>query len=342
MSAEPEIAYYYPSPYWMGHDNSWVKSLLLFFDQIAILLPRYMYGRHAAADPATVLPLEESGVLRVLDPDDWIDQETAESLAEMMVDLLTGEVFDDLPKDVPYHALSRSRMAYGADVGLADMLVEELLARDLALPVGDREYIQLHPAVRTTILVLLAQLSRPAGARKGLVVHPTTNMSEAIEDLIRTLSQKPMPSANRVIKLDLEPVSFDLSEVPLDEILDFRAEHRSAYRAYVDGLYGFMAELAEVDEFDEREQLMLGRRQEIAEAARELRRSRFPWRRENLASFAFGIAGAAWTLGHGDLVGAVLGAGKSVADKLSGKHTKVSAYSYIFDIGKQFGDSRAS
>jgi hypothetical protein len=34
-----ELAYYYPEPYWLARESSWVKSLLLFFDGIAILLP---------------------------------------------------------------------------------------------------------------------------------------------------------------------------------------------------------------------------------------------------------------------------------------------------------------
>ena len=31
-----ETAYYYPAPYW-DYRSGWVKSLLLFFDDIAIL-----------------------------------------------------------------------------------------------------------------------------------------------------------------------------------------------------------------------------------------------------------------------------------------------------------------
>jgi hypothetical protein len=45
-----ELAYYYPEPYWLAHETSWIKSLLLFFDGIAILLPDYMSGRELVAD----------------------------------------------------------------------------------------------------------------------------------------------------------------------------------------------------------------------------------------------------------------------------------------------------
>ncbi len=53
-------------------------------------------------------------------------------LAEIIVELLTNGAFDDLSHDVHFHELSHSRMGYRADVELADFLVDELQARDLA------------------------------------------------------------------------------------------------------------------------------------------------------------------------------------------------------------------
>lgn len=341
MSDGPEVAYYYPPPYWGGQDHGWVKSLLLFFDQIAILLPNYMYGLHTAADEATVIPLEESGLLRVLDPDDWVDQETAENLTEVMVDLLAGDAFEDVPKHVPFEPLSQSRLGYSVDVGLADMLVEELLARGLAQPSENKHFIPLHPTVRTTILVLLGQLSRLTGARRGLVIHPVTNMPNAIDDLIDTLSLQRMPSTDQVIKLDLEPVSLDLSDVPLNELLEFRAEHREAHRMYAANLHMFMTELAQIDDIDERAQLLSRRRQEIDDAASDLRRARFPWAKGKRSSFGIGIAGAVWSLLQGDLVGAGFGVGGAVSDRGSTKHSQDTAYSYTFEIGERFGRSKA-
>ena len=277
MNDQPDVAYYYPAPYWRGDDSGWVKSLLLFFDQIAVLLPRYMHGRHAAADPSMVMPLEERGLLQVLEPDDWIDQKTAECLAEVVVDLLTNGSFDDLPTDVPFQELSQSRLGYGIDIGLADMLVEELTRKGLARPSEDGLSIPLQPTVRTTILVILGQLSRVAGARRGLNVHPATNDQRAITDFIRTLSRAPLPSADRVITLDLEPISFDLASIPLDDILDFRAERRSEHRAYMLDLTRFMTELAKVDDAGVRERLLLERRQASADAAHEIQRRTRRW-----------------------------------------------------------------
>ena len=341
MNEQPDVAYYYPPTYWGWHDSGWVKSLLLFFDELAILLPDYMYGRHVAADPALVIPLQERGLLRVLEPNDWIDEETAESLAEVMVELLTVGAFDELPKDVQFRELSQSRIGYGVDVGLADMLVEELEAKGLARPSEDGASIPLHPSVRTTILAILGQLSRVTGARKGLSVHPATNDAGAITDLMRTLSRKPMPSADRVITLDLEAVSFDLTLVPLDDILEFREEHRHIHRDYVRDLHGFMAELAAIDDSNERERILAERRQEIADAAQELQRPALHWlaKGEDRASFSIGLAGAAWSVRGGfDPVGLVLSAAGMASQFISGRRAPVTAYSYIFAVDREFGN----
>ena len=58
----------------------------------------------------------------MLEPNDWVDDEMATQLAEVVVELLTNGAFDDLPESDYFAELSQSRMGYGADVGLADML----------------------------------------------------------------------------------------------------------------------------------------------------------------------------------------------------------------------------
>ena len=175
--------------------------------------------------------------------------------------------------DVHFHELSQSRLGYGADVKLADSLVSELRAKGLAKPSEDGVSVPLQPTVRATILVILAQLARSAGTKQDLSIHPATNDGSALRDLIKTLSREGMPSRDRVIAFDLEPVSFDMDSVPLDELLQFRSEHQAAHRAYMRDLRGFMAELADVSRQEEREALLLQRRQEISDAAHDLQRS---------------------------------------------------------------------
>lgn len=133
----PEVAYYYPEPYWLVHEGDRAKTLLLFFDEIAILLPRYMRGRPEAADPTLAGPLSERGLLRILEPEQFVDQAVTEALASAMVELIVEGAFDDLERPRFYAELSRSRMGWDADVELADMLIDELRARDLARPSED-------------------------------------------------------------------------------------------------------------------------------------------------------------------------------------------------------------
>ena len=201
MTARPDVAYYYRAPYWGWQEGGWVKSLLLFFDHVSILLPKYMYGRHEYADPTLVIPLEERGLLQVLDPEGWVDQEMTEQLAEVMVELLTNGAFDDLPGEEHFHELSNSRLGFSADVELAGMLVEELAAKGLARPSEDGVSVPLHPTVRATVLLVLGQLSRPAGARRNLTVHPTTNNPQEIGNLIGTLAREEMrpPAASSTL-----------------------------------------------------------------------------------------------------------------------------------------------
>ena len=162
---KPDIAYYYPAPYWTEREIDRIKNLLLFFDGICILLPRYMAGREVAADPYLAGPLEEMGLLRTLDPETFIDQQAAESLIATLTELITTGAFETLgeyPSHL-YQEISTSRLGSYADPALSGMIIDELVQRDLARPSEDGVSIPLHPVVRTTVLVLLSQLSRDAG-----------------------------------------------------------------------------------------------------------------------------------------------------------------------------------
>ena len=331
-----DTAYYYPEPYWGTGESSWVKSLLLFFDEVAILLPSYMRRRPMDADLTLVEPLQDRGLLKILEPNDWVDVEIATQLSNVMVGLLANGVFDNLPETNYFAELSQSRMGYGADVELGNSLVEELRKKGVARPSEDGVSIPLHPTVRTTILVILAQLSRTAGDRRGMAVHPTTSHPLAVRDLVEMLSREAMPSRDNIIKLDVEPVSFDLDAVPLDDVLQFRVEYQDAHRAYMRDLIGFMYELAGIDNPEEREVKLLERRQEIADAAHDIQRFTRRALGKNVASWSLGIVGGAWASVTGDPISLVLTAAGLINESISGSHKMVSAYSYLFQANRMF------
>ena len=332
-----DTAYYYPAPYWLEGEGDWIKSLLLFFDDVAILLPDYMRGRHRDADPLLAGPLEDQGLLRILDPKEWIDSEVAEKLAEVMVELLAVGVFDELPEASYFAELSQSRIGYGADADLAQFLVDELRQRGLARPSEDGVSIPLHPVVRTAILVILGQLAREAGERQGMAVHPATDWPMAATDLLDTLSREPMPSCAGVVKLDLEPVTLDLSTIPLEEVLKLREDHRDAHKAYMRSLRGFLVELGRIREPAEREAALLERRQEIADLAHDNRRSIGLSIGKNLGSWSMGIAGSVWSAAAGDILGATVGVLGLSAGLVPGSEKTVGAYSYLFSVTSAFG-----
>jgi len=226
--------------------------------------------------------------------------------------------------------LSYSRIGYGADIELTRMLVEELEGRGLARPTEDGVSVPLHPVVRTTILVMLGQLSRAAGERRGMSVHPTTSDPGAINDLVQTLSRHQMPSAGHVITLDLEAVGLDLESVPLDDVLAYRADREAEYRTYMRSLRGFLVEVAQTDDAKERESLLLARRTELADAAHDLRsHARRAFARSS-GSWSLGLAGAVWSaLGH-DVLSVVLGGSSLVTGSVPASRDLPNAYSYLF------------
>jgi len=341
----PDLAYYYPAPYWHINEIDRLKSLLLFFDGIAILLPRYMSGRESAADPVLAGPLREMGLLTVLEPETFVDQQVTEALITAVTELITGGAFDGLDHHKQaYHELSRSRMGWGADVELSDMIIEELIARGLARPSEDGVSVPLHPVVRTTFLVLLSQLARAAGRRAGLALHPATSSHRAVEDLVRVLSLPASPSAGHLVTLDLEAVGLDLASVPLDDILEFREHHGKAYRAYARNVRRQVSELGLMDP-DEREAALLARREELTDVSQDLRDTARRWWRDPLGTFALGAGGAAW-LSAGPLhdpLGGVLAlatAGAALAGAATGQEP-TSAYSYVFTVRHELGSRTA-
>lgn len=328
-----EIAYFYPAPYWHAGTGDWIKTLLLFFDGISILLPVYMGNIHRIVDETLAAPLDDLGLLRVLRPEDFVDQKAAEDLATSVVDLITAGVFDNLPTVQYYAELSRSRMGWSTDAKLSDWLVEELIARDLAKPTEDGVSVPLHPVVRTTILVLLAQQARSIGIRMGIDLHPVTDQLQPVSDLVSVLSQANIPSSAHVVALDLETVSVDLSLVPLDDVMEFRESHGAEFRAYSRNLRSFASELAMLEP-EERRARIIDRQEELADTAHDLRRTvRKKWFRP-FGKASLGLAGAAWNVASGDPIGALISAGSAMLE--SAEPRIVSAYSYLLSIERSF------
>lgn len=332
--AHPQVAFYYPGPVWRSPDH--IKNLLLFFDGVALLVPEYMAHRPFEVDPSLTSGLQEHGLLHILKPEQLIDRPAAEALATQLAELIASGVLDHLGgKTGPYEELSMSRMGSLADEGLARMLIEELESRGLARRSEDGVSIPMHPFVRNLVLVLLSQLLRPAGLREGLDLCPATDWPSVHVGLSEVLGLPTMPTEARVVDLDLHVVGVDLSAVGIDEVLEFRAAHIDEYRSYARDVRRFMRELSSVPQ-DERDVALHDRAAEIAHRAWQLQHmSRKWWRRP--AGLALGLAGAAWTVRTGDIIGGLLAVGAGAAAALPKRPPDVEAFSYLFQGFSRFG-----
>lgn len=275
--------------------------------------------------------LQDAGLLRIIEPEWFVDAEMTASLAEAMASIIEAGAFDHLSRGDKFAELSMSRAGYSGEREIAEQVVRLLRDRQLAEDTADGLSIPMHPAVRSTYLVLLAQLARRGGERRGLDLHPATNRPEAHEVMARTLNLPAMPSRGRVVDFDLETVSIDLEPVPLDEVLAFRSEHREEHRRYMANLRTFCRELSQIEAEPDRLRLFADRRAELQEAAESLRKR--SWKSfkqpKNALSFGLGLMGAGITIAGGGVPAAGVTIGSQLL-RLLPDRAESSMYSYLF------------
>jgi hypothetical protein len=329
LSERPEIAFYYPNPFW--RDGDWIKNLILFFDGIALLVPDYMQDQIEQSDPAIVSGLREHGLLHIIEPESAVGKTASASLATMMTDVLVSGVLDKLAEEpTAFHELSMSRLGYHGDEGLAQMIFEELKQRGLAQDSQDGVSVRLHPMVRSLILTLLSQILRVNGTRLDAELCPVTDRAKLVEALQELLNLPNCPASGRVIAFDLATVGVNLASVPMDEILSFRRDNQALYRNYRRSVRLFAFELSRMAP-DEQRVAFEARQDELDAIASNIRRTaRKAWKKP--CSLAFGLAGAAWRLAHGDPFGAMLAASAATIGFEPSKGKEVGAYSYLFHV----------
>jgi hypothetical protein len=321
-----DMAYHYEA-YWDLPVGSQLKSLLLFFDGIALTVPDSMRDAPILADPVLAQPLAEQGLLVQLSPETMMDVHAAETITETLDEMLSKGHFDGLDRHHQFELMVPTRAGWEASPYLVGSLFTKLMSSGLAL-LGDKAGVRLHPVVREFILVMVPQLLREPAEREGYALHPATSRSAQVQALIDLLGQSPMPTAGHVVEADLQQVTLDLSSIPLDEVLDFRRAHGAAYRAYARDLRRFVREMSVLGPKG-RDQAIADRRAELVDIADNLlQTSRKAWKRPTLA-LTLGIAGAAVSLASGNPIPA----GIAFASALVGFKRQAdpgSAYSYLF------------
>jgi hypothetical protein len=327
----PEAAFYYPGVIWRS--ANWVKSLALFFDQVALLVPDYMRDRPMALDPAIAAGLQDAGLLTILSPEALIDQAATERLAGSLVDIITSGALDDLPPSSDFAELSWSRLGGVGDLGLAQMIFEDLRKRGLARDTEDGFSIPMHPMVRSLVLVLLAQILKESGPQVGLDLCPATDrprIQAALGDVIGAVSTA---GPADVVEVDLEFVAPDLSAVPMDELLDFRERHASEYRAYARGLREVVRDLRAADP-GERESILTDRREALKDAAQDLKRGPL----KDVAvkgALALGVLAGIAGIVEGSEVSGAISIAATAGGGIAGRRRPPATYSYLFAARNQ-------
>jgi hypothetical protein len=327
-AATPQEVAYLHEPYWLSDESDWVKSLLLFFDGIALLVPDYMREQPLESDPVLAQPLAELGLLHRLSPESLVDKRVAEELTEVLDRLINVGSFDNLDPHDEMLALSYSRLGgYGSET-LADYVIEELRQRGLAGDSQDGVSVPLHREVRSVVLAILPQLIKSSIENQGLALQPATSRPEFVRALLGVLNKPILPSPASVVSADLQEVAIDLSTIPLDEVLDFRRQHGSEYRAYARDLRRLIRELSPLQQ-NERDEALADRREALRDEADRLARlTKASWR-SNFGSFLLAVGGGSASLAVGDPVGGTVNAASALYGV--GRRTDPgTAYTYLF------------
>ncbi|MFF7976713.1 hypothetical protein [Streptomyces sp. NPDC007905] len=343
-----DYLYYATDWIWPRNHDAHIKSLLLFFDGVALSLSTDLAADVLDRSPDLAQPLHDKGLLINLDPAAHLSADAANRLASGLTEwlerqpdprssLLPPLTWDPVPDAMPRMTGTLLDGHWGAGVLEAVRFERAMQRQGLAVPISGKLWLVSRNLRKVILLAYCRALHREVQAsditlQPVMVDHrqaPSWPMLPGDEQFRRS------QNTQRVIKADWQQIGADLSAVPLDEVLDFRSQHGSDFRAYARGL----RELVRAgNEMSDRQfaAAPLDRSTRIEQEAKELRKTLRGAFGRSSAGAALTLAGAAWTGTHGDdLLGALLAAtGAGVA--VTRPQRPETAYSYLFHIGKRF------
>lgn len=302
-------------------DVALLKAMLLFFDDIAVFSPPAYALRSLRPDFQLSAPLVERGLLQFVAPRNGTRSQTeailratlhraaAENAENWVAAAMAGEWDREVPRlqgRFPGPGLLKASESSPARHPGSLVLFKLLAQEGLLLPdeSTDDESI-VTPGIASVANSILAQAVRTAASAEGWLIEPVaTRRDEAkvftaiLEDAVENVS------ATDVVTSDVSAVTLDLARVGLDDIVDFRARHRSEFRAHVLALRALAASTPSSGDLAERRAVLA----DEAHRLRELQLRRWP---KLGAGVSLGVIGANWALASGDLLGALIGASGS-------------------------------
>jgi len=324
--ARPEFVHFYGDWIWGKDLTGWIKSLLLFFDGIALGIPHDVANYLIESDPYLAQPLIEQGLLRNFVEEIWPTQsfdDPAYELVEIADKYNRWEGVD------PSEGIIPMRQLLGMDEELRFIgwvVPRAFLYIDRLDKMGDRTAKYYRAFLVSITSMMLAQ------SVTDVAIQPIINDEDAARFVASAVGSLASGKRADVVVADIASVGIDLSAVPLDEVLDFRSKYGSEYRAYSKDIREFALMLSLMTESDQITAIA-ARRAELKDRRARLRRiGRQSFKGQSI-SLGLGLAGAAWTLAHGDTWGAAIAAGQIAAAATISKSSLSSigaAYTYIF------------
>ena len=346
-----------------------MKSLLLYFDGLALILPKRQMEAVVNSDPILAQPLLERGLLQNFDPEFWMTGAIAKQIRSIVDSLVSDR---ERVRGWDKHQIGLTLVAqhFVAPSEPLGSVLRVMRKRRLITKYKGDYLVELPPYNRQAILAALALAAK--ASLRSVDIQPVTydrkpiwgGYCEPLEPFLTMLTYAGMPSSSTrvlpdvdgygpaftirdpaarrgywtgcLLSGDLLQAGVDLSSVPLDEVLDFRVQHGAQFRAYARDLRRVVTDL-EAATHTERINILREREEILADQAAELRavgRSAFG----RSMALALSLAGAAWTVKHGDPIAAILSSAAAVAG-FSGPRSSVSAYTYLFgahELGSRY------
>jgi hypothetical protein len=337
--SQRRTALLYDAPLSTPEDVALLKGMLLFFDDIAVFsTPQHRSGP-PVIDPYLVAPLTERGLLHFLDPrnvtafhTDAIVRATLHRAAmekeeQWLAAAAAGDWYVDVPRlqeRFPVPGVVKAHEASSSpDPGSLELF--KLLAQEGLLfsdESTDDQWIAV-PGSASVANSILAQAVRATAGQQGRLIEPVATRRDEARVFSAILDAAvENVGASDVVTSDLSAVTLNFCQAGVDDILEFRVGHRNEFRAYVLALQSLLASSPS-------SRHVADRRAALADEAQRLRELQLR-RWANLGgAVSLGIVGAAWNLGSGDLLGALIGGTAAGSQLLADGTTPVSAYTYI-------------
>lgn len=337
--ARQELAHYYSDWIWDDRSLLRMKSLLLFFDGVALMLPSEHFDRTVDQEPILAQPLLEQGMLHNFTPGNWLTPRIVAKIRDAAYavthELAAQAGQRSAPSPQPGRDVTITTAHFTVPVEDTGSIIDQLLSdgviegrQSLLGP----DMVRLSSPVRSVILFALALAAQASiETHRIRLVGSGQHASRPAwgdEDLYRVFTASTSGVYADVFARDIQDVGIDLSAVPLDEVLDYRRQHGETYRAYARNLRTVVRTLVDEEAVD-REELLRDRTEEILDQANTLRRARRDWGRPT-AALALSAMGAAWTARQGDGWGSVLAILAALAG-FAKPSSPSSAFTYLFD-----------